>query len=157
MSLEPKIRLYRPGDEVGVSQVARAGFEQSIRPYYTQDGVMAFGVWTAPEMIAKRQSNGKTCMVVAELEGQIVGVAELDDFTHLSMLFVHLEVQCCGIARRLLTRLETLRKKVDSQVGDLTTYAVPSAVEAYRHLGFKAEGGERAEQGIRFVPMRRKS
>ena len=34
-SMEPKIRLYRPGDEAAVAQLAVAGFEQSIRQYYS--------------------------------------------------------------------------------------------------------------------------
>ena len=145
--MEPKIRLYRPGDEAAVAQLAVAGFEQSIRQYYSEEGVAAFLAYIFPAAIAERQRNGCQ-MAVAELEGKIIGAVEL--------LFVLPEFQCCGIARRLLTRAVTLLKKARPEVKLLTVFAAPGAVEAYRHLGFLPDGAEREESGIRFFPMKMK-
>ena len=153
--MEPKIRLYRPGDEAAVAQLAVAGFEQSIRQYYSEEGVAAFLAYIFPAAIAERQRNGCQ-MAVAELEGEIIGAVELRDFEHVSMLFVLPEFQCCGIARRLLTRAVTLLKKARPEVNLLTVFAAPGAVEAYRHLGFLPDGAEREESGIRFFPMKMK-
>ncbi len=151
--MEPRIRLYRPGDEAAAAQVAVAGFEQSIRQHYSAEGVAAFLAYIFPASIAERQQNGCQ-MAVAELDGDIVGVVELRDFEHVSMLFVLPEFQCCGIARRLLARMVSLQKKVRPEVKQLTVFAAPGAVEAYRHLGFLPDGAERAEAGIRFFPMK---
>ena len=104
----------------------------------------------SPEAIAARQSDGCST-IVAEWEHEVIGVLELRDFSHISMFFVEPEFQC---GRRLLTRAVTLCGKARPDLTELTVFAAPRAVEAYRHLGFSADGPERVESGVRFTPMR---
>ena len=133
--------------------MALACFEDSIRPCYEPDGCQAFLAYILPEAIAARQSDGCST-IVAEWEHEVIGVLELRDFSHISMFFVEPEFQCGGIGRRLLTRAVTLCGKARPDLTELTVFAAPRAVEAYRHLGFSADGPERVESGVRFTPMR---
>ncbi|WP_294435196.1 GNAT family N-acetyltransferase [uncultured Victivallis sp.] len=153
MAGEPRLRIYRPGDAPGICRVALACFEDSIRPCYEPDGCQAFLAYILPEAIAARQSDGCST-IVAEWEHEVIGVLELRDFSHISMFFVEPEFQCGGIGRRLLTRAVTLCGKAQPDLTELTVFAAPRAVEAYRHLGFSADGPERVESGVRFTPMR---
>ena len=52
------LRLYRPGDETGVCRVAAECFEAAIRPYYSDEGRLAFGAYILPESIVERQHSG---------------------------------------------------------------------------------------------------
>ena len=153
MAGEPRLRIYRPEDAPGICRVALACFEDSIRPCYEPDGCQAFLAYILPEAIAARQSDGCST-IVAEWEHEVIGVLELRDFSHISMFFVEPEFQCGGIGRRLLTRTVTLCGKARPDLTELTVFAAPRAVEAYRHLGFSADGPERVESGVRFTPMR---
>ncbi len=150
---EPRLRIYRPEDASGICRVALACFEDSIRPCYEPDGCQAFLAYILPEAIAARQSDGCSA-IVAEWESEVIGVLELRDFSHISMFFVDPEFQCSGIGRRLLTRAVTLSCKARPELAELTVFAAPCAVEAYRHLGFAAAGPETVESGVRFMPMR---
>lgn len=153
MAGEPRLRIYRPGDASGICRVALACFEDSIRPCYEPDGCQAFLAYILPEAIAARQSDGCSA-IVAEWEGEVIGVLELRDFSHISMFFVDPEFQCSGIGRRLLTRAVTLSSKARPELAELTVFAAPRAVEAYGHLGFSVDGPEQLESGVRFTPMR---
>ena len=122
-------------------------FEDSIRPCYEPEGCQAFLAYILPDAIAARQSDGCSA-VVAEWENELIGVLELREFSHISMFFVDPEFQCGGIGRRLLTRAVTLIRKARPELAELTVFAAPRAVEAYRHLGFTADGPETAESGV---------
>ena len=57
-----------------------------------------------------------------------------------------------GIARALFSALrDHCRTAPDTP--RITVNSSPYAVEAYRRLGFRATGGERTVDGIRFTPM----
>lgn len=155
MAAEPRIRVYRPGDATGICRVAVNCFEDSIRPCYEPEGCQAFLAYILPDAIAARQSDGCSA-VVAEWENELIGVLELREFSHISMFFVDPEFQCGGIGRRLLTRAVTLIRKARPELAELTVFAAPRAVEAYRHLGFTVDGPETVESGVRFTPMRLK-
>lgn len=146
------IRIYRPGDEFAVSKLAADSFDDAFRPYYDEDGTALFAHYILPESVAARQRDGYQ-IFLAERGGQIAGVLEMRGFEHVSMLFVDRAFRRGGAARALLERALFLAKKVKPSLAAVTVYAVPGAVDAYRKLGFEAEGGERAECGIRYIPM----
>jgi len=61
-----------------------------------------------PEMWKKRiaANRDERRMFVATKDGRIVGFAELEGDGHLDTLYVHHEFQGCGIASRLVDRIE---------------------------------------------------
>ena len=147
-----KIRPLRNSDAAAVTQLAERCFEDSIRPFYTEEGCLLFHTYVLPVQILERSSSG-ALILVAEEEKEITGVVELREKNHISMLFVSPEFQQCGIGRKLLERIWKLAVKLDSGLSGLTTFAAPGAVEAYRHWGFTADGPETVESGVRYTPM----
>jgi len=152
MSDGPRIRAYRPGDEVEVSRVAALCFERFIRPCCSAQGVQTFANWIYPGAIAKRQSIDCR-MFIADLDGRIAGLIEMRGGGHISMLFVDPEFHHCGIATRLFDRALRTALKLDPGLSEVTVYSAPCAVEVYRHWGFAATGPETERDGIRFTPM----
>ena len=152
MSDGPRIRPYRPGDEVEVSRVAAVCFDRFIRPHCSARGVQTFADWIYPGAIAKRQSIDCR-MFVADLGGEIVGLIEMRGGGHISMLFIDPEFQNCGIATRLFDRALRTALKLDPGLSEVTVFSAPGAVEVYRHWGFAATGPESERDGIRFTPM----
>ena len=59
-------------DEQVAAMVAAACFEDSMRPFYTEEGGRNFAAYIYPEAIARRQSR-EHLMFVALLDGEIVG------------------------------------------------------------------------------------
>lgn len=152
MSDGPRIRAYRPGDEVEVSRVAAICFDRFIRPYYSEPGIQAFATWIHPGSIARRQSIDCR-MFVADLDGRIVGLIEMRGSGHVSMLFVDPEFHHCGIAARLFDRALRTALKLDPGLSEVTVFSSPGAIEVYRHWGFSPTGPEVERDGIRFTPM----
>ena len=153
MNSSPSIRPFRPGDEVAASMVAAACFEDSMRPFYTEEGGRNFAAYLYPEALAKRQSGGYL-MFVAALGEEIVGLIELEHFRHVSMLFVSPEYQQSGIATRLLERALRFAKKASPGLAEITVFSSPGAVGAYRAWGFVESAPECEASGVRYTPMK---
>lgn len=153
MSMEPRIRPYRPGDETAVAQVASECFDRFIRPFYSEQGVRSFSAYIDPEAVARRQSID-CLMFVADLEGELVGLIEMRGFDHISMLFVKPEFQKRGIATQLFDRALRTALKLEPGLDELTVFSAPGVEQIYRHWGFVEIGPETEADGIRFLPMR---
>ena len=153
MNAAPMIRPFRPGDEIGAAMVAAACFEDSMRPFYTEEGGRNFAAYIYPEAIARRQSR-EHLMFVALLDGEIIGLIELEEFRHISMLFVSPEFQQCGIASRLLERALRFAKKASPGLAEITVYSSPGAVGAYLAWGFVESAPACEASGVRYTPMK---
>jgi len=94
-------------------------------------------------------------VLVAEERDEIVGMIELRDQKHISMLFVAKRVQRGGIEREHIRRALEKMKQKDIKSARLTVNASPNSVSAYKRMGFKKDGPEQLKTGIRSVPMRR--
>lgn len=153
--MEWRIRVYRPGDEMAVAQLAESCFDEALRPYYEEDGCRLFFAYIAPGEIAARQSHGAQLFLAETPEGRLAGMLEMRNFSHISMLFTGKEFRRMGVARSLIDRVTPLALRMHgAEFGGLTLLAVPGAVPVYRKLGFREEGPEQMACGVRFVPMR---
>jgi ribosomal protein S18 acetylase RimI-like enzyme len=76
------------------------------------------------------------CVVVAEVEGRLVGFggSDLATLTHLKWLYVLPETQGLGIGSALLQRLETIAQSAG--LDSLRLHAAPDATEFYRRHGY---------------------
>ncbi len=146
------LRIYRPGDEIPVHCLVRRVFDQFIRDDYSEEGQQEFARYINWEAIAARQS--QDCQLLLAEQGEaLIGVLELRDFRHISMLFVAPEAQRQGIARSLLDRALTLVRRVRPDLAGVTVFSSPFAVPVYRKLGFTPTGPETTVHGIRYTPM----
>jgi hypothetical protein len=90
-------------------------------------------------------------VLVAEQDGHIVGMLELRGCAHIAMLFAQTPGR--GIGRALYEEaLRTCQKSAEA-AGQMRAHASRYAVPFYRRLDFEAEGPERTQNGITYVPM----
>lgn len=146
------IRKIEPGEEQQVCLLVKRVFGEFVAPLYETDGVEEFLRYVDPDRMVNRLI-GNHFVLIAEKGGNLLGVIEIRDFNHVSLLFVAGNAHRQGIAKRLLEEaLEICKSKID--LSDVSVNSSPNAVEAYEKLGFKVEGLEQLENGIRFIPMK---
>jgi putative acetyltransferase len=98
------------------------------------------GAWAGPapatEMWERRITGDSSTrrMFVATIDDVVVGFAEMEDDGHLDTLYVHHEYQGCGIASRLLDRIEAEARRLGLR--RLYTEASITAEPFFRARGF---------------------
>ena len=149
------IRRMKPGEEEGVCRLVRQVFNDFVASLYAQEGVEEFLRYADPDLMVKR-AHSNHLVLIAEAKGEIIGAIELRDFNHISLLFVAREKQHQGIGRKLLQEVLMIARRYAPGLYELDVHSSPNAVDAYERLGFQAVGPEKLENGIRFIPMRKR-
>lgn len=120
---------------------------------YSQQGIDEFTDYIETPKILERLSMANYLTMGAWIEDKLVGVIEIRDGDHVSLLFVDKAYHNLGIARQLLN---TAIRSGARQVKEITVNSSPYAVKAYEKMGFAVTDTEKEVNGIRFVPMRMK-
>jgi GNAT superfamily N-acetyltransferase len=144
------IRCMRPGEEGEVRALVARVFNEFVAPDFPPEGVGEFFRYARPEAMAERAKAGDT-VLVAEDRDRLVGMLELRGLDHIAMLFV--ETQGRGAGRRLVERALQICREGAPELERVAVHASRYAVPVYRRLGFEAEGPERTENGITYLPM----
>ena len=144
------IRRIRPGEEGEVCQLVERVFEEFVAPEFPQEGIDEFLRFAHPGAMAKRCAAGQV-VLVAEQAGRIVGMLELRGFAHIAMLFAQTPGR--GVGRALYEEARLICRGRAEATGHIRAHASRYAVPIYQKLGFEAEGPERTENGITYVPM----
>ncbi len=147
-----QIRQGKPADATLVSALSQRVFDQTVAPGCTTEGITEFHRYTDAHTWAARQGAGHITLL-AEVEGRPVGLIEVREAHHISLLFVDQPWQRQGIGRQLLDRALAHARRQRPGLRQLAVNAAPSAVTAYECLGFQRSEPERTVDGIRFVPM----
>ena len=146
-------RAMNAGEEQQVCDVVVRVFHEFVAPLYSAAGVQEFLTYGAdPDQLRGRLLSNHS-VLVAEIQGRIVGVIEVRDSDHISLFFTDGEAQRKGIGRELWRRALDACVSSQPDVARITVNSSPNAVEAYQKLGFQVEGAEQTVNGIRFVPM----
>jgi GNAT superfamily N-acetyltransferase len=83
------------------------------------------------------------------IEDRLIGViGTRDEISHISLFFVDNEFQRHSFGKKLL---QTVVEASKSEV--ISVNSAPSAVNAYKYMGFSATDGEIESNGIKYVPM----
>lgn len=90
--------------------------------------------------------------IIAEHGGAMLGFIALRDVSHVFHLFVALDYQRKGVARRLWHEAKALALKT-STPRQFTVNSSLRAVATYRAFGFEATGQVVSLHGISFMPM----
>jgi len=144
-------RQIEPSEIAEVASLARQVFDQFVAPHYQADGISEFHQYASAEALLQRQESGHITLV-ADNQGQLVGMLHLRMPCHVAMLFVRPSCQRRGVGRGLLAAAGSLLSDGDCE---LTVNSSPNAVSAYKRLRFHATDAEQCVHGIRFIPMRR--
>ena len=146
------IRLMKHGEESIACRLAVEVFNEFVAPHYSQEGVSEFRRYIEPDLMSKRVKSDHF-VLLAEMDDRLVGIIEVMDFNHISLLFVSREAQRKGIAKRLLNEALQICSRNNPNLSQVSVHSSPNSIEAYEHLGFRSEGSEKLEHGIRYIPM----
>src|SRR5512136_1020853 len=124
-------RAMKAGEEQEVCDVVVRVFTEFVAPLYSPEGIHEFLTYAADPGQLRERLRANRLVMVAEMEGRIVGAIEMRNCDHISLFFVDGEAQRKGIGRGLWRRaLETcLATKPD--IARITVHSSPNAVDAY--------------------------
>lgn len=154
------VRPFDPGDAEAASSLACQVFDEHVAASFGPEGVVGMHAYISAAAIAIRATTHTTLVAVEAdaLEAatgiepaSIVGVIEVRDLDHVSMLFVGTLHMGRGIATELLARAEA-----ECRAGGRRAMTVNSSLNAqsfYEGHGFVPSTGLQKVRGFAFVPM----
>jgi GNAT superfamily N-acetyltransferase len=145
-------RPARPGEEAAVSNLVARSFNEFIAPDFLEEGIEEFFRYANPRSLAKR-SDGAHFILVAEAEGEIAGMVEVREMSHISMLFVDKAHHRKGIGRELLKLALERIKSENSAPEEITVNSSRFAVPFYESIGFVKTCEEKIIYGVVHAPM----
>jgi predicted N-acetyltransferase YhbS len=144
-----EIRPFTPADAGPVAALVRQVFDEHVAPSFEAEGIAEMHRHIAPEAIAERAQTHRT--FVAWQGGEAVGVIEVRDTDHVSMLFVRTSHMGLGIATALVARaIEAGRAAGRPR---MTVNSSVNAQSFYERFGFVATTEPQRLHGFAFVPM----
>lgn len=146
------IRMMNKEDLSPVIQLVTQVFNQFEAPEYSSEGVGNFLRYIDVEAFRKRMNNNHFALV-AQVGETIVGVMEVRNNDHICLLFVDATYHQQGIGKTLLRVAIARSIKNSPKITEITVNSSLFAVPIYQRLGFIAIGGEKVQDGIRFIPM----
>ncbi len=150
MSDSISIRPMKLGEEDTVCQLVAGVFNEFVSLDFSTEGVDEFFRYAEPVAMARRMAAGSR-VFLAEEDETTMGMVELRGLDHIAMLFV--ETQGRGVGRALVEQFLKVGRDSGSEVERVSVHASRYSVPFYRKLGFEAEGSERTENGITYLPM----
>jgi predicted N-acetyltransferase YhbS len=149
--MKPTISQIAPGEEQQVLNLVRQVFDSNVAPAYSDMGNQEFYKYLKLEDFLKRIETNHQVFVAKDNTAEIVGVVEIRDSFHISLLFVREDLQRSGIGRALVKQAIDAAKSAG--VVSMTVNSSPNAVAGYESFGFRATAAEQIINGIRFIPM----
>lgn len=143
---------YKNGLETSISHLVRKVYDEFVAPDYSEQGNQFFYDWIEPSRIAERQAKERT-MLVAMDDSEPLGVIEIRNNDHISLLFVDKAYQGKGIARSLFREALKGCLAKNPNLRKFYVHASPFSIPVYEKLGFKSSGNLKEENGIRYLPM----
>ncbi|MBN2025841.1 MAG: GNAT family N-acetyltransferase [Actinobacteria bacterium] len=146
-------REMAAGDEGAASALIEDVFDEFIAPDYGPGGVEEFKKHILPEDLLQRQLNGDSFIILAEEDGEVVGVIDVRDGCHIRLFFVRKDRQGRGIGRGLFSLALERCTGDNPELEEITVNSSPYAIPIYESMGFFATRPELVRNGIRHIPM----
>ncbi|TFG71934.1 MAG: GNAT family N-acetyltransferase [Anaerolineales bacterium] len=155
VKMNHKIRInpIQPANIQEAMDLVRRVFLSSVASEYSSQGIDEFFGYANAESMRKRLG-AHDFALAAYLADKIVGLIEVRNNDHISLLFVDDPYQHEGIGRALCQHAIGICKENGPAIQSITVNASPNAVTAYRHIGFLPMEEEQLVNGIRYIPMR---
>jgi GNAT superfamily N-acetyltransferase len=146
------IRPFQPGDELEINCLVRIAFDEFVAPGYSEEGNRFFYDFIVPEKMAQRQLQERV-LWCALSDGNIIGIIEMRDGNHISLLFVDKAFHRQGVAKMLMdTAIENAKLK-NPDISNIQVHSSPYAVAIYERFGFHPNHDFQVANGIRYLPM----
>lgn len=147
-----KIVAFENGQEHEVFKLIKKVYDEFVSKDYMEAGNIFFYDWIQPSKIAERQQNRRNILVAID-EDKMVGMIEIRDNNHISLLFVDKEYHGKGIARTLFQESIKECLTIDPQLKKFYVHASPFSIPIYAKLGFKETDVMQEQHGIKYLPM----
>lgn len=145
-------RLMHPTDVQDVSELVSHVFDELLASEYPPEGIQEFHRYIQPTaLLARSQANHFTFVSVAH--DCIVGMIEVRDYNHISLLFVAQQYHGQGIARTLWHKALQVCQRNEPELSQVSVNASGYAVPFYEKIGFYPVGDKQVKNGISFIPM----
>jgi GNAT superfamily N-acetyltransferase len=148
-----EIRPIAAGDADAAARLVADVFGQDVAPLYVAEGVSEFLTYASREAFAQRLAGGHAGFVAESEQGELIGLVEIRNPCHVSLLFVLGAWQRQGIGKELVGEAVAYCRRWEPDTTVMTVNASPNSVAAYESFGFRSTGPEQERNGIRFVPM----
>jgi GNAT superfamily N-acetyltransferase len=176
------IRSFHPDDTEPVSRLVRQVFDEHVAPTFEPEGIAEMHAHFSANAIAERAETHLTLVALsaprapralgvleaeppgspartefpdeAWEEAGVVGVIEVRDQDHVSMLFVKTSQMGRGIATTLMARAEREARAAGKSA--MRVHSSLNAESFYRMMGFAPTGETQKVHGFAFVPMKKK-
>ena len=145
-------RVMQTEDVGNVSVLVNSVFDTYIAPQYTPQGKSEFRKYTESEAFLERIDQGHF-VIIAVREDVLIGMIEMRENNHVSLLFVAEAFQRQGVSRVLLEEATTHARSLGAELERLTVNSSRYGVPVYEALGFRQTGPERTVNGIAFIPL----
>ena len=127
-----------------VKELVKKVFDSSVAKDYNEDGKEEFY-----RFVNDNEKLSGLDIWGYYIEDRLIGViGTRDEISHISLFFVDNEFQRHSFGKKLL---QTIVEASKSEV--ISVNSAPSAVNAYKYMGFSATDGEIESNGIKYVPM----
>ncbi|WP_058302154.1 GNAT family N-acetyltransferase [Gorillibacterium timonense] len=138
-------------NEIGsVIKLVKDSFDTQVSPNYAPEGIHEFYKYIDLNATNERLSNGHQ-IYVASSDELMVGIIEVRNMNHISMLFIHNDFRGLGIGTALIKYIVD-RFRIQN-VKTITVNSAPNSVDFYRKQGLRCMEEEKTINGIRFTRM----
>lgn len=133
--------------------LAKGVFDEFQAPSLSPEGIAEFHKYIEVNR-ARLRLNTNHFSLMAIKNKKVVGIIEVRNAKHISLLFVDPNYHNQGIAKKLWTESMKLCKKTNPNITEFTVLASAYALPVYEKWGFKKTAEEQIKNGIRCYPMK---
>jgi GNAT superfamily N-acetyltransferase len=145
-------RLMNQEDIPEVCELIGRVFDAFVAPEYSVEGVQEFYRYIQSGAFQERLQNNHFGLI-AIAQKPVVGMLEMRNCSHLSLMFVAVEFQGQGIAKELLRQSLQICQAQVQGLSEISVHSSPYAVPLYERMGFHPTGKMQVRNGIGFIPM----
>jgi len=131
-----------------VSNLIKELFKEFIGIDYNQEGKDTFLDYIAPNNLRERYNKKNHEFLIAKDNDVLIGIIELRDYNHISLLFVKKNYHCRGIAKNLFNKSSELCKQYNPDIEEIAVNSSLYAEKIYTKLGFKKVKNKEEKDGI---------
>ena len=146
------IQAMQPSQIAQVIDLIHCVFMTAVAPCFDDRGIVEFLRYADEDkMLARQTANHFSLIAVSDYI--IIGIIEIRNFDHISLLFVDSQYHRMGIGSALCQNAVDICVAKKPDLPEISVNASPNAVSAYERMGFIPTDEENRVNGIRFTPM----
>lgn len=131
--------------------LALSVFDEVEAPIYPLSGREHFAAFVTGDELKKHILSGDVRVYICSESCTVIGMMAVRSKSHISLAFVDGAYRGTGVGKELFERIAD-----DLPESSFTVNAAPPAEMFYRRMGFVPTDMERFEDGIIYIPMKRK-